>query len=127
MKKKASKRKFIRDVTKPLEYQINISFDPRDNIFVANIPELENCRTHGETPEGALANAIEAIQLWLEAAKENGILIPEPVSRRKFSGNFMVRTDRILHGQLAQEAIRTGISMNELASELIAQGLKRTG
>ena len=44
-----------------LEYQVNIAFDPRDGIFVARVPELENCHTHGKTAEEALSNAREAI------------------------------------------------------------------
>lgn len=46
-----------------LEYQVNIAFDPRDKIYVARVPELDNCHTHGATPEEALKNAKEAIEL----------------------------------------------------------------
>ena len=34
-----------------LEYQVNIAFDPKDKIYVARVPELDNCHTHGSTPE----------------------------------------------------------------------------
>src|SRR5689334_15854091 len=98
----------------PLEYQVNISFDPRDNLYVARVPELENCHSHGETQEEALANAKVAIELWLETAKEKGIPIPLPMSQRKFSGRFVLRTSEELHAGLAQEAIRQGKSMNDL-------------
>src|SRR3954468_19055701 len=94
-----------------LEYQVNIAFDPRDKIYVARVPELENCHTHGTTPEEALANGSEAIELWLETAREKKIAIPEPMSRKKFSGKFVVRTPEELHALLAQEALRHGKSM----------------
>ena len=111
----------------PLEYQVNVVFDPRDNIYVARVPELENCHTHGDSPEEAFANAREAIELWLETAKENGIKIPLPVAKRKYSGKFVLRTPETIHSQLAQEAIRQGRSMNDLAVEYLSKGLKKTG
>jgi len=110
-----------------LEYQVNIAFDPRDNIYVARVPELENCQTHGSTPEEALRNAEEAIELWLETAREEGVEVPEPLSRKKYSGKFIVRTPEELHATLAQEALRRGKSMNELTVELLRKALKNVG
>ncbi|MEK6706333.1 MAG: type II toxin-antitoxin system HicB family antitoxin [Bdellovibrionota bacterium] len=110
-----------------LEYQVNIAYDPRDGIYVARVPELENCHTHGVSAEEALANAKEAIELWIETAKEKRIPIPEPTSRKKFSGKFVVRTPEELHASLAQEAMRRGKSMNELAVELLSEGVEESG
>lgn len=107
-----------------LEYQVNISFDPRDELYVARVPELEGCATHGSTPEEALHQAGEAIQLWIETAHDEGLEIPEPLSRRKYSGKFVVRTPAELHAKLAQEALRRGQSMNELTVELLRKALK---
>jgi len=107
------------------EYQVNIAFDPRDGIYVARVPELENCHTHGDSPEEALTNAKEAIELWIETAQERKIPIPEPMSLRKFSGKFVVRAQEDLHASLAREALRSGKSMNELAVELLSKGLKK--
>ena len=108
-----------------LEYQVNLSFDSRDNIYVARVPELENCHTHGATPEEAISNAKEAIELWLETAREQRIPIPEPLGRKKFSGKFVVRAPEELHATLAQEALRRGKSMNELAVELLSKVRKK--
>jgi predicted RNase H-like HicB family nuclease len=108
------------------EYQVNISYDPRDKLYVARIPELENCHTHGENPEEALSNAKEAIELWLETAMKKNFAIPEPVSRRKFSGRFILRTSSEIHSALAKQALQSGKSMNELAEQLLANGLKKT-
>ena len=110
-----------------LQYQVNLAYDARDGIYVARVPELENCHTHGSSPEEALANAKEAIELWLETARSKRIPIPEPLGRKKFSGKFVVRTPGDLHATLAQEALRRGKSMNELAVELLSQGLKKAG
>ncbi len=110
-----------------LEYQVNIAFDPRDSIYVARVPELENCHSHGSTPEEALGNVQEAIELWLETARENGIAVPEPLSRRKYSGKFVLRTTAELHAALAQQAAQQGKSLNDIVVELIAKGLQKAG
>ncbi len=107
------------------EYQVNIAFDPQDGLFVARVPELENCHSHGNSPEEALSHAKEAIELWIETAREKKIPIPEPMSQRKFSGKFVVRSEEGLHASLAREALRSGKSMNELVVELISKGLKK--
>jgi len=123
-KPKIKTDKHIADV---MAYQVNIAFDPRDKIYVARVPELEHCHSHGDTAEDALANAKEAIELWLATAKAEGIAIPEPISRRKFSGKFVLRTSPMLHAKLAQEAAQRDKSLNEMAVELIENGLKGTG
>ncbi len=110
-----------------LEYQVNIAFDPRDKIYIARVPELENCHTHGATPEEALRNAKEAIELWIETAEKRKRPVPEPITQKKFSGKFVLRTSPKLHAALAKQALQTGKSMNEVAEELLESGLKKTG
>ncbi len=53
-----------------------------DNAFISEVPELPGCIAHGEIPEKALKNANEAIQLWIDTAKEFGDSIPEPKGER---------------------------------------------
>ncbi|MBI5362103.1 MAG: type II toxin-antitoxin system HicB family antitoxin [Planctomycetes bacterium] len=53
-----------------------------DGSFVTEVPELEGCRTHGSTPQEALENCQQAIQLWIDIAKEIGKPIPAPKGRR---------------------------------------------
>ncbi len=38
---------------------------------------------------------------------------PTPLSERRYSGTFSVRTSPELHGRLALEAIEQGVSMNQ--------------
>jgi len=40
-------------------------------------PALKGCHTYGATKEEAMEKIKEAIELWLESAKELGIRIPE--------------------------------------------------
>ncbi len=64
------------------KYEIIIYWSDEDQVFVAEVPELPGCMAHGDTQESALANAKEAIQLWIETAQEFGDPVPEPKGRR---------------------------------------------
>lgn len=53
-----------------------------DSAYVAEVPELPGCIAHGDTQELALANANDAIQLWIDTAREFGDPVPEPKGQR---------------------------------------------
>ena len=50
-----------------------------DGVFVAEAPALPGCITQGDTREQALANAKEAVELYLESLRENGEPVPPPM------------------------------------------------
>ena len=64
------------------KYEIVIHWITENEAFVAEVPELPGCMTHGDTQESALANAQEAIQLWIDTAIEFGDPVPEAKGRR---------------------------------------------
>ena len=57
-------------------YHINIFYSERDNCYIADTPDLENCSAFGDTPQQALEEMLTAQRLWLDEAKESGIEIP---------------------------------------------------
>ena len=63
-------------------YEIIIFWSAEDEAFIAEVPELPGCMTHGNSHEAALANAKEAMQLWIETAKQSGDTVPQPKGRR---------------------------------------------
>ncbi len=60
------------------KYQIVISWSEQDKIFVAAAPELAGCMAHGQTQAEAVKNLEDAVELWIETAKEFGDEIPQP-------------------------------------------------
>ncbi|MGA2147522.1 MAG: type II toxin-antitoxin system HicB family antitoxin [Bryobacteraceae bacterium] len=65
-----------------IKYEVIIYWSEEDEAFVAEVPELPGCSAHGGTQEAALANAQDAIRLWIDTAKEFGDPVPEPKGRR---------------------------------------------
>jgi predicted RNase H-like HicB family nuclease len=59
-------------------YSMDIVWDEDDQIFVVTVPELPGCMTHGKTYQEAVAMGIEAIEGWIQTAKEDGWTIPPP-------------------------------------------------
>lgn len=59
-------------------YTVTIAWSDRDQAFVARVPELPGCMAHGATYEDALANIEDAMALWLDTAREDGLQLPEP-------------------------------------------------
>lgn len=64
------------------KYEIIIYWSREDQAFVAEVPELPGCMAHGNTQQEALANANEAIQLWIDTAQEFGDPVPAPKEQR---------------------------------------------
>jgi predicted RNase H-like HicB family nuclease len=46
--------------------------------FVATVPDLPGCMSDGDTPEAAIANVSDAIEMWIEAARDAGRSVPPP-------------------------------------------------
>lgn len=63
-----------------MSYRMEIVEDEEEGGFVVFYPDLPGCITCGETKESALANALDAKKVWLEAALEDGVEIYEPDS-----------------------------------------------
>ena len=61
---------------------IILCWNDEDNTFIAEVPELPGCTAHGDTQESALKNVNDAMQLWLDTARELGKPIPAPRGRR---------------------------------------------
>jgi predicted RNase H-like HicB family nuclease len=64
------------------KYQIMLYWSEEYKSYAAVVPELSGCLTYGICYEEALANAQEAIELWIDRAREFGEPIPRPKTSR---------------------------------------------
>jgi predicted RNase H-like HicB family nuclease len=60
-------------------YSMIIQWNDEDEIYIISVPELPGAKTHGKTYEEAIKNALEVIELWIDAAKKDGRPIPPPM------------------------------------------------
>jgi len=98
------------------KYAVVIQWSDEDAAFVATVPSLPGCMTHGETYAEAATNADEAITLWLEGEANP----PPPDTDRHYSGRILLRLPEVLHRSLDEGAARDGTSLNQYLSSLLA-------
>jgi antitoxin HicB len=112
-KKRRSTKRLPRRVPapKPEDYQMVIEWSDEDRCYVSTLPAWQNARTHGKTLAKAAQRGHEVLQMLIDSALANGNVIPEP--QRRHSGNLRLRLPASLHGRLAREAEREGVSLNQ--------------
>ena len=64
-------------VTRTPTQRTVLLYSDEDGFIVAEVPSLPGCISQGKTPEEALANIQEAIELHLEVLQERGESIPD--------------------------------------------------
>ena len=75
-----------------MHYPIAIEPGDEHTAFGVVVPDLPGCFSAGDTIDEAIANAKEAIDLWIEAALDDGAEIPAPstvgryASQAEYSG-----------------------------------------
>lgn len=92
--------------------------------YLIEIPDLPGCMADGDTIEEAFEEAENAIESWIQTAKEFGDTIPDPSISKRYSGQWRLRVPKSLHAALAIRAKQEGVSLNLFAATLLAEGLE---
>ncbi|MBI2893193.1 MAG: type II toxin-antitoxin system HicB family antitoxin [Deltaproteobacteria bacterium] len=105
------------------QYPAVIAWSAHDDCFVASVPALRGCMSHGSTPEEAAHNILEAARGWLQTARRKGLPIPPPP--RGMSGRMLVRIPRTLHEDVTRRAELDGVSLNQWVTAALAEKVAR--
>lgn len=105
------------------DYPITVSPIPESEGggYMAALPDLPGCFADGATIDEAINEARDAFTAWADAEQQDQGQLPTP---KTYSGQFVQRMPKTLHQRLAQRAQIEGVSLNQLASTYIAQGLE---
>lgn len=106
-------------------YSFRVIWSEEDEAYVATCPEVPGVTALDARAEIALAEVRAALALALETYKSEGWDLPTPGKVSAHSGQFRLRIPRTLHERLAQQADDEGVSLNTLATALIAEGMGR--
>lgn len=104
----------------PYTTEITRDNNPENPGWVAQVVELPGCFTQADTFEELEGMIEDAMRSWITTALEDGQPIPEPREDERYSGKFIVRIPRSLHRQLAEQAEREEISLNQFVGTLLA-------
>ena len=95
-----------------MKYLTKIYWSDEDDAYVATVPALRGCVSHGETFEEAAANIQEAAEAWLESAEKHSDPVPVP----DLAAEEISRFGPLLN--VSKLAEMTGLNKNTLASKL---------
>ena len=57
--------------------QVVLYPDHEDGGWIAEVPSLPGCFSQGDTKEEAVENIRDAIETWIEGAREMGMTVPD--------------------------------------------------
>ena len=106
------------------KYPIEVFWSDEDEGFIAVIPDLPGCSAWGATEAEAIEEAHDAVAAWIKAAKaaDKPVPAPSPLSAAaEYSGRFLMRVPRRLHADLARNAKREGVSLNQYVLYLLTE------
>ncbi|MGH2444713.1 MAG: toxin-antitoxin system HicB family antitoxin [Candidatus Limnocylindria bacterium] len=99
-----------------------------DGSWSLTVPSLPGLVVVGETFGEAWGEMPKVIDLWVEAARDGGQVIPPPDKDsvdRSYSGKLMLRMPRTLHAGLARLARSEGTSINMLCVTALTEAVSR--
>jgi len=94
--------------------------------YLIEFPDLPGCMSDGETIDEAVKNGENAIQAWMEAAKQMNRPIPHPRKLENQSGKWVQRVPKSIHLRLTNKAKEEGVSLNTLVIMLLSEALAVT-
>lgn len=98
-------------------YAYRVIWSNEDGMYVGLCAEFGSLSHLDDTPEGAFAGIRDVVAFAVNALREDGGTIPEPLSTRRYSGTLTLRVPPETHRSLAMDAAEAGVSMNRLAAE----------
>ena len=100
-------------------YEALVEFDPDAELFHGEVINLKDVITFQGTSAAELKQALaDSVEDYLAFCAERG---EEP--ERPFSGQFMVRTEPVLHKQITLAARKAGMSLNKWVSMALEKAL----
>ena len=98
------------------QYAYRVMWSEEDGQCVGLCSEFPSLSWLDRTPEKALHGIRKVVAEVVQDMQAEGESVPEPISRRRYSGKFVVRVPPEVHRRLALEAAEEDISLNRLVS-----------
>jgi antitoxin HicB len=106
-------------------YPVTVRPDEVDGGFVAEVPDWPTIIGSGDTPDEAVAEAVEFVAAAVAWAAEEGRSAPAPLA--SYSGALQLRLPASLHRAVAQRAAAEGTTINATVVMLLAGSLGADG
>jgi predicted HicB family RNase H-like nuclease len=104
-------------------YSLRVMWSDEDEAYIATTPEFPLLSAFADTPQDAINELVGVLEDAIEYMQEEGMALPSPQKVLDYSGQFRLRLPKSLHAALVARAEREGVSLNTLATQLIAEGM----
>ena len=98
-------------------YTYRAEWSSEHSEYVGRCLEVPWLSQWGPTMQSAIAGVERGVD---EHLAERGGEVPPPLTARKFSGKFLVRTSPALHARLTVEAAEQNVSLNQWVVQKLA-------
>jgi len=102
-------------------YSIRIVWNDEEGGYIATSPEFKDLSAFGATAQEAAAQLESVVLVAIETYRKSGWTLPKPLRVHEHSGQLRVRLPKSLHGRLAEEAERDGVSLNTMIVTFLSQ------
>ena len=89
-----------------------VEWSAEDDCFIGRCPEIMAGGVHGNDEAKVYTELCESVEEMVELMHTDGHHLPHPLSKKEFSGKFVLRLEPALHRRLAAKAIAAGESLN---------------
>ena len=97
--------------------------EEEDGSWTALVPELPGCVAVGDSPNEAVEDLPQVIDLWIATARERGLPVPAPRREETANGRVLVRLPRTVHAKLLRAAREEGVTLNAYCVSVLSAGL----
>jgi predicted RNase H-like HicB family nuclease len=101
-------------------YTYRAEWSPEQGEYVGRCIELPWLSQWAPTMREAIAAIEQAVDECIAERSAFGDDVPTPLTRRRYTGKFVVRTSPALHARLAVEAAEQNVSMNQWVIQELA-------
>ncbi len=103
------------------QYLKIVTWSDEDGCYVGTCPGLMLGGVHGDDEVAVYRELCLAVDEWIEVLEQQGEPLPPPSARKDYSGKFVVRVGKDLHGLLAAHALREGQSLNAYCVKVLKE------
>jgi predicted HicB family RNase H-like nuclease len=95
------------------QYSYTVAWSDEDEAYLGRVAEFPLLAADGDSIDAALREILFVVDDVIHDMARSGDPLPEPLSKRIYSGKFVVRMPGSLHRKLAREAAQQGVSLNQ--------------
>jgi predicted HicB family RNase H-like nuclease len=98
---------------KASQYTYTVAWSEEDEVYLGRVTEFPLLAAHGDSIDAALREILFVVDDVIHDMARSRDPLPEPLSKRTYSGKFVIRMPGSLHRKLAREAAQQGVSLNQ--------------